>query len=79
MPGVRGLAPCEADRRARDWLERLGIAALPIGQRDALWEGEAQRTSLARAFAATPEVLFLDEPFSGLDAPTREALLDDLG
>ncbi len=40
--------------------------------------GEAQRTSLARAFATRPEILFLDEPFSALDPPTREALIDDL-
>jgi tungstate transport system ATP-binding protein len=76
---LRGVAREEADRRARDWLERLGIAALADRPVDRLSGGEAQRTSLARAFAARPEVLFLDEPFAALDAPTREALLDDLG
>jgi tungstate transport system ATP-binding protein len=40
--------------------------------------GEAQRTSLARAFVVAPEVLFLDEAFAALDAPTREALLLDV-
>jgi tungstate transport system ATP-binding protein len=76
---LRGLARPEADRRAREWLGRLGIAALADRPVDRLSGGEAQRTSLARAFAVAPEVLFLDEPFAALDAPTREALLDDLG
>jgi tungstate transport system ATP-binding protein len=76
---LRGVAPAAADRRAREWLERLGIGVLADRPVDRLSGGEAQRTSLARAFAARPEVLFLDEPFSALDAPTREALLDDLG
>ena len=73
------MARPEADRRARDWLGRLGIAALADRPVDRLSGGEAQRTSLARAFAAMPDVLFLDEPFAALDAPTREGLLDDLG
>jgi tungstate transport system ATP-binding protein len=76
---LRGVGRAEADRRARDWLARLGIGALADRSVDGLSGGEAQRTSLARAFAAAPEVLFLDEPFAALDAPTREALLDDLG
>jgi tungstate transport system ATP-binding protein len=76
---LRGVARPEADRRARDWLGRLGIGTLADRPVDRLSGGEAQRTSLARAFAAGPEVLFLDEPFAALDAPTREGLLDDLG
>ena len=40
--------------------------------------GEAQRTSLARAFATRPEVVLLDEPFVALDPPTRQALMEDL-
>ena len=40
--------------------------------------GEARRVSLARALAVEPEVLFLDEPFANLDAPTRQGITDDL-
>ena len=74
----RGVARREAERRVTPWLERLGIAHLAGRPARNLSGGEAQRTSLARAFAAGPEVLFLDEPFAALDPPTREALLDDL-
>lgn len=75
---LRGLPEAEADRRVRPWLERLGIAHLAGRSARTLSGGEAQRTSLARAFAVEPEVLLLDEPFSGLDPSGREALLRDL-
>lgn len=74
----RGYPRAEADRRARPWLERLGIAHLADRGAARLSSGEAQRASLARALAAAPEVLLLDEPFAALDPPTREALLEDL-
>ena len=55
-------------------LDAEGIADRPAG---ALSGGEARRVHLARALAVQADVLLLDEPFAGLDAPTRAALLHD--
>jgi tungstate transport system ATP-binding protein len=59
-------------------LERFGIAGLAKRNARTLSGGEAQRTSLARAFVLQPEILFLDEPFAALDVPTRQTLFGDM-
>lgn len=74
----RGLPRQEIKKRTDEWLERLEISHLRHRPAHRLSGGEAQRTSLARAFALQPELLMLDEPFSSLDAPTRSRLLQDL-
>jgi tungstate transport system ATP-binding protein len=74
----RGITGRDADPRIRLWLHRFGIGHLADRHVRSLSGGEAQRTGLARAFVLDPEVLFLDEPFAALDAPSRDALLYDL-
>jgi tungstate transport system ATP-binding protein len=73
---LRGVAKTVIYERVTVWLERLGIAHLAGRQARTLSGGEAQRTSLARAFVLDPDLLLLDEPFSALDPVTREALAE---
>jgi molybdopterin-binding protein len=73
----RRLPKSEINQRVGEWLKRLGVAHLSERRARRLSGGEAQRVSLARAFAIQPEILLLDEPFSALDAPTRLRLLED--
>ena len=75
----RGLGDNANGARVERWLERLNIAPLGDQRARKLSGGQAQRVALARALVLEPEVLLLDEPFSGLDAPARAALLPDLG
>ncbi len=76
---IRNVARGESHARVEKWLEVFGVAHLKGRQARSLSGGEAQRVSLARAFALEPDLLFLDEPFASLDYPTRNSLLEDLG
>jgi tungstate transport system ATP-binding protein len=75
---LRGVCRGERTRRVEEWLARFGITHLASRPAHRLSGGEAQRTSLARAFVLQPEILLLDEPFAALDQPSRQALVEEL-
>ena len=75
---MRGKKRPEIRTQVEKQLSRFGIVHLAERSARTLSGGEAQRTSLARAFAIEPEILFLDEPFASLDPPSRESLIEDL-
>jgi len=75
---MRGIPAPHIKQAVEEALCRFHIAALADRSARTLSGGEAQRVSLARAFVLKPQIVFLDEPFSSLDPPTREALIHDL-
>ena len=70
MAGVRGLASTAMD----PWVERLGMTTLLDVPLADLSKGSAHKVGLAQALLASPGLLILDEPFSGLDEQTRAEL-----
>ncbi|HVO29549.1 MAG TPA: ABC transporter ATP-binding protein, partial [bacterium] len=75
---LRGVPRHERDARARTILDAMGLGSLAPRDGRALSGGEARRVALARALAARPDALLLDEPFAGVDEPARDALLADI-
>jgi NitT/TauT family transport system ATP-binding protein len=66
----------QRDERVSKALAQVGLTEHARKKPQALSGGMAQRVSLARALARDPEIIYLDEPFSALDAITRESMQD---
>jgi ABC-2 type transport system ATP-binding protein len=66
------------NRTIDSWLERLGLSARADDRLDALSHGNQQRVQLIAALVNEPELLVLDEPFSGLDPLAMSSMSDML-
>jgi iron(III) transport system ATP-binding protein len=75
--GLRNLPRAEARKIAQHALERVGLAQYALDYPHHLSGGEQQRVALARAVVPRPQVMLMDEPFSGLDQRLRESVREE--
>ena len=75
---LRGMSASDASKSADNWLERFDLADRRTDPVEALSHGNQQRVQLAAALIHDPELLVLDEPFSGLDPIAAETMGDIL-
>jgi ABC-type multidrug transport system ATPase subunit len=73
---IHGLRGREPARRAVAWLDRFGIAGYADTPMERLSKGTAQKVAVAQALLAEPELLVLDEAWTGLDTAARTRLDD---
>ncbi|MFD7402223.1 ABC transporter ATP-binding protein [Streptomyces sp. NPDC059866] len=79
VPRMLGWGKDKARSRARELMERVGLdASLAKRYPYQLSGGQQQRVGVARALAADPPVLLMDEPFSAVDPVVRKGLQDEL-
>lgn len=74
---LRGLSKKEADANTLKWLERLEVLEYKDRKLDTLSKGNQQKVQLAATLVSNPDIVILDEPFSGLD-PVNSQILKDV-
>lgn len=74
---LKGMNKADAAKAVDHWLERLGMSEYRNKRLDTLSKGNQQKIQLITALAHNPQIIILDEPFSGLD-PVNAMLLKDV-
>lgn len=74
---LKGMNPTDAKKRAIDWLKRLDLISYSERKVEELSKGNQQKVQFIISIIHEPELVILDEPFSGLD-PVNQIVLKDL-
>ena len=77
-PVIRGTPKAEAQARAREILEQVGLAGLEARLPAELSGGQQQRVAVARAIVQQPDVILFDEPLSNVDAKLRRKVREEI-
>lgn len=73
---LRGVSAKDAKESTKVWLKKLGIEEYANKTLDSLSKGNQQKVQLAQTLVCDPEIVILDEPFSGLDPVNAQILKD---
>lgn len=74
---IRGILKSEAVANSKKWLKRLGVLEYENAKLETLSKGNQQKVQLASTLVCDPDIVILDEPFSGLD-PVNSKILQDV-
>ena len=77
LAGLRGMSQKEAKKNMKYWLERMGVAEYETRKLETLSKGNQQKVQLAQTLVCDPDIIILDEPFSGLD-PVNSQILKEV-